>query len=583
MCYYIYIVMIVYGDYMKSNLVSNICSMDNDEYKDSIIKNYEKYGFDEFSAFEIVKSMSIDSIKKIIENHTLYSFTDRDLVKIVNLIDDVSYKEKIISNYKHYCFDLEDVACVIVSFPDEYKKEFISNNKYKFDSYCKSIIVDSINDEEYKYNIITKYKDYDLCYSDVSYIVSGFRNKDKYIFDLLSNYKEYGFDSYFIASIVFLMSDKNKEKIVFDNKYDFSPLLLCDTISSVSDESKRISIFNKLYSKGVFGDIKLTSSICLPPEMTIGIEIESEGKNSRSINTLMLPSGWDIHLETTLNKGTEVVSPVLHSGDDKEISKVCNLLSSLGQYVSSNCAGHIHIGANYFGDDVECFKVLLEMFSNLEKIMFLISNSAGDIPREKAFKYAIPITPKIVNKSINFDSINDVNSFSLNIHNVQDMYSKPRYSSINFENLSIPLQNTIEFRIPNGTLDPNVWITNINLFGGLMVAAKNISMALKKSFENTTDDDKKNLYFYEKIKDVNISDLDRLKCLLNILPSSMNKDVYLERYEVNTTLVEKLRTGEILDTISVFRPIRITTCSDELKEKVIDGYKDYIKSNVSIR
>lgn len=116
-----------------------------------------------------------------------------------------------------------------------------------------------------------------------------------------------------------------------------------------------------------------------------------------------------------------------------------------------------------------------------------------------------------------------------------------------------------------------------------MVAAKNISMALKKSFENTTDDDKKNLYFYEKIKDVNISDLDRLKCLLNILPSSMNKDVYLERYEVNTTLVEKLRTGEILDTISVFRPIRITTCSDELKEKVIDGYKDYIKSNVSIR
>ena len=318
--------------------------------------------------------------------------------------------------------------------------------------------------------------------------------------------------------------------------------------------------------------------------MTIGIEIESEGENSRKINTKMLPFGWDIHLDTTLNKGTEIVSPILHSGDEKEIAKVCNLLSSLGQSISGNCAGHIHIGADYFDNDVESFKILLEMFANAEKILFLISNKVGDIPREKSFRFAIPITSKIVNKNINFDDINDVNSFSKNIHNIQDMYAKPRYSSINFENLNIPLQNTIEYRTPNGTLDPNVWIDNINLFGGLMIASRNISFAFKKSYDSMTEEDKRGLYLYEKLKDNDISDRERLEYLLSLLPSSIDKNIYIDRYDVNSKLVKGLKTGEILDTISVFRPIRITTCSDELKKTVLEGYKNYVNDQqVSLR
>ena len=569
---------------MKANLISNICSM-SDKYKDSIIKNYKKYGLDEFSVFEIIKSMNISSIKNILNNHTLYSFTDRDLVKIVNLIDDVSYKKTIISNYKYYSFDKEDIAFIISSFPDEDKKKYIDlDNKYYLNSYCRSIIIDSISDESYKYSIITNYKNYGLSSFDVSYIISGLKNKDEYISSILSNYKEYGFDLSFLADIVSLINDGDKESIVLENKYNFSPLLLADIVTTFNDDSKRNSIFDKLYDKGVFGNIKPTNSICLPSEMTIGIEIESEGENSRKINTKMLPFGWDIHLDTTLNKGTEIVSPILHSGDEKEIAKVCNLLSSLGQSISGNCAGHIHIGADYFDNDVESFKILLEMFANAEKILFLISNKAGDIPREKSFRFAIPITSKIVNKNINFDDINDVNSFSKNIHNIQDMYAKPRYSSINFENLNIPLQNTIEYRTPNGTLDPNVWIDNINLFGGLMIASRNISFVLKKSYASMTDDDKKNLYFYEKLKDVNISDRNRLKCLLNLLPSGIDKNVYIDRYDVNSKLVKGLKTDEILDTISVFRPIRITTCSDELKKKVLEGYKNYVNDKkVSLR
>ena len=117
-----------------------------------------------------------------------------------------------------------------------------------------------------------------------------------------------------------------------------------------------------------------------------------------------------------------------------------------------------------------------------------------------------------------------------------------------------------------------------------MIASRNISFVLKKSYASMTDDDKKNLYFYEKLKDVNISDRNRLKCLLNLLPSGIDKNVYIDRYDVNSKLVKGLKTDEILDTISVFRPIRITTCSDELKKKVLEGYKNYVNDKkVSLR
>ncbi len=45
--------------------------------------------------------------------------------------------------------------------------------------------------------------------------------------------------------------------------------------------------------------------------------------------------------------------------------------------------------------DIDAWKNLVEIWSNTEKIIFFISNDAGDLPRESAFEFAGPILEKL--------------------------------------------------------------------------------------------------------------------------------------------------------------------------------------------
>ena len=68
--------------------------------------------------------------------------------------------------------------------------------------------------------------------------------------------------------------------------------------------------------------------------MTVGIEIESEGKNSSVIegSNIEKKSGWESKGDGSLEDGVEVVSPIL-SGDNEnrtqEVKKICRRLNRL--------------------------------------------------------------------------------------------------------------------------------------------------------------------------------------------------------------------------------------------------------------
>lgn len=557
-----------------NRLLDIICSFKDDRYKDVIVRNSEEYFLTNYSTIQIVNSMSMNGIKNVLRNHTLYSFTNRDLVQIVSEMDDDNYKKDIIANYKYYCFDNEDIANIIASFSDDnYKKKVIEINSYGFDSYCKSCIIDSISDCDYKYNVIINYLKYELNSVDMSYIIKKFNALPVYIYDMLNNYRKYEFDLEVLASVVSVLSEKEKEDIVLNNTYGFTPLLLCEIIKTFREEKKRYELLNKLFLDGVFGKTDYDKKIYLPADMSIGIEIETEGQKSSFVDTDIIPSGWNIHLDSSLNRGTEVVSPILYRGDEDQIIKVCSLLKSFKQEVNSTCAGHIHIGADYFNGDVEYFKTLLDLFVNMEKIMFIIANEEGQIPRNRVLKYAHPITNKIVdvmkNKSIDFDLITDMNSFLENMHLIQKADYKPRYSSINFENIRRDTKNTIEFRIPNGTIESGVWIDNINLFGGLLYVSKKVVDAKRKVAADINNDDVLALYCYENIRNGDISDRDKLICLLNLFPIEVDRNIYLNRYDVNSELIKGFDIDEVLEGISSFRPIKITNydASNDLSGK----------------
>lgn len=92
----------------------------------------------------------------------------------------------------------------------------------------------------------------------------------------------------------------------------------------------------------------------------------------------------------------------------------------------------------------EAYSNLIELWSNNEELMFLLSNKVGEISREGAIKYATPISMKIGN-AINdgkFEDYDDLDreQFIEKVKKEQEHYNKEkegRRTSINFLNAHI--------------------------------------------------------------------------------------------------------------------------------------------------
>ena len=292
------------------------------------------------------------------------------------------------------------------------------------------------------------------------------------------------------------------------------------------------------------------SLITLPGQMTIGVEIESEGLASREeiekiIGNLLKERTWELSSDITLINGTEAISPILRKDTaSHEIYTVCNALYSLGQETSERCGGHIHIGADYL-TDLQDWKNLRNIWNNTEKILYIISNRKGEIPREEVLKYAKPISGKDESKqkTINLESESDLENFIAGIKKIQG----DRFSAINYVNVGEEEKNTIEFRLPNGTLDPTTWIENINLFGGLVRVSHELSKIMLKSEEQRTEEEKKMLYNYEVIQ-MEQDERKVAEALIGLCVSQEQMQTYLDRYDENSELLEK--TPEINDGLN---------------------------------
>ena len=292
------------------------------------------------------------------------------------------------------------------------------------------------------------------------------------------------------------------------------------------------------------------SPITLPGQMTIGVEIESEGLASREeiekiIENLLKERTWELSSDITLINGTEAISPILRKDiASHEIYTVCNALYSLGQETSERCGGHIHIGADYL-TDLQDWKNLRNIWNNTEKILYIISNRKGEIPREEVLKYAKPISGKDESKqkTINLESESDLENFIAGIKKIQG----DRFSAINYVNVGEEEKNTIEFRLPNGTLDPTTWIENINFFGGLVRVSHELSKIMLKSEEQRTEEEKKMLYNYEVIQ-MEQDERKVAEALIGLCVSQEQMQTYLDRYDENSELLEK--TPEINDGLN---------------------------------
>ena len=173
--------------------------------------------------------------------------------------------------------------------------------------------------------------------------------------------------------------------------------------------------------------------------------------------------------------------------------------------------------------------------------MCLISNKPGELPREGA--YVEPIGSKFKESDINSKQNSD--AFVEDAKKIQST----RRATLNLLNVHHG-KNTIEFRLSNGTLDPNTWIENIKLYGRIVQKAKELGIlkSKHKNKEEIIPEEKTELKYLSILKS-QVSNEQKMDALMKILFDEEERKVYDERYQVNSELEKKNQRIEELKSL----------------------------------
>ncbi len=407
--------------------------------------------------------------------------------------------EKGLENFQFYC-----KQCESIELPIEYLIYVISELGYK-DIEAAKRCLEHLN---YKLNL------------DMNDIVDGWDIAEQ----IKQKYPEFNFAEFAektdIMMIIFEDVEEAKEQLK-NSRLSFKDKV--ELICKIAEQDPEYA--RKLDDLAPNSDN--IEQITLPKGMTIGIEIETEGDDIYRGEIL----GWRAVKDASLGDGeTEVVSPVLNKNNNKDIYFICNILKIMERRISDACAGHIHIGANYLYDQDQWVK-LRNLWLKIEEIMYIISNPKGTTIRKNIIDYAKPLN--IQKDAVQID---DEDSLRLVYRKFKDAQKGERTYAVNFNNLGDQDKNTIEFRMPNGTLEPEVWIQNINLYGSLLVAVRQVDEIekSKRNGENITDEQLDKLQLFQTILSQDMEDDDKIQKLLDLIfTDEMQKQIYRDRYKSN--------------------------------------------------
>lgn len=471
---------------------------------------------DRFKITNVLEFLSEDKGNVLERLNELGLISEQERNAVIGSLDEddkiIEVMEKNITNI--------NIKCWIVRNLNEDK------NKIRF--------LDNVIVQDYlKYAIVQSFKD-DINKINFLHELENEQDKLKIIYRL----KE---DKDRIKALHELNNEQDKLKIIF---------------SSLKEEKDKIKALHELENEQnikYFGkkDNDKYTDLGLPIEMTAGTEIEVEEEELKMSRFLMKQEflNWKFKMDGSLKNGVEAVSPIMHntSKDVESIYTITNILKRMGLNASERCGGHVHIGADYL-KNIDEIKELLEIWGSAEKNYFLISNKPGELPREGVQTYATPISDKIEKSELKKD---DETEFIEDAKKVQDS----RYSAINLMNVNNE-KNTIEFRLSNGTNDPNIWIENIRLYGKTVQMAHEISQIkskLKKGQE-LTDKEVRKLECKKLLKE-DISLDEKMDALMELLFEENEREAYYERYEANkklekeTEVLKDLKFGKSIKRI----------------------------------
>jgi len=175
-----------------------------------------------------------------------------------------------------------------------------------------------------------------------------------------------------------------------------------------------------------------------------GVNVQEEGYNHH------LRNYWKITTDGSLmdySHGSEIVSPVL-TGDEgfSELTKVCDVLTSLGCKVNKKCGMHVHVGAR--NENVDFFKSLVRLYSKSEAAVesFLAPSRRG---------YANPFCGPVRINQARLDAATTVEQVaeatSQDHTDPRRLRSANRYRKLNLQ--CFWQHGTVEFRQHQGTVE----------------------------------------------------------------------------------------------------------------------------------
>lgn len=476
---------------------------------------------------------------------------DKTKLKLITEIDDEIAKKDLAIEINDKDTRKKAINClindgdktnVILTLNPDERIEYLNEI---FEPNCQYEIIDSIKNDEDKIKNLDLIKD-----EQTKTLVIESLKDDKQIKKCFYTLKN---EDNKVSAIISLHNDSDKLDLIKNLK---SPIAKNIVIASLSDKEK---VKQKFLPKD-----RKYKSLGLKKSTTAGIEIESWGmtnsyflkmgglfkdnndSNNRKRN---LFDKWNIKVESSVD-GIETVSPIITDNEEQveEIYTVCELLKEGNQRIDSNCGGHIHIGFSALNNNIYAVDFLEEMFANCERILYIISNAKGEIPELRIFNFALPIGRKFKERNtiLKFqeeEKYRNGKSREIDIDEAKKeiksdlqkrmLFDKKiqveRFSDLNLMNVH-EVKNTIEFRAPNGTLNPDTWIENIKLYGRLVEKSEELAEIYQK--ENRTEEEERILKQEEKLT-TEISDDEKFEILMQLLFEKDEKNIYIERYVAN--------------------------------------------------
>lgn len=221
-------------------------------------------------------------------------------------------------------------------------------------------------------------------------------------------------------------------------------------------------------------DLEYRDTLSLPNDVTFGTEIEYEKIDYHIVDKFIDEnySSWYSDTDGSLNSGGEISSPILRDNlkSWNQLKSICDFLKNEKANADDMAGGHIHIGANVIGSNVEKWKKFIKFYIVYESIIFRFAYGDKVKSRKKLKRYAPPIADRLYKQLDKLNCARDIDD----IKNI--LYYSDRFQAINFSNISFSSldsfeeDNTIEFRVPNGTIEEVIWQNNINAITKLMLA-----------------------------------------------------------------------------------------------------------------